>query len=117
MSICDYEGCTALHEAVSFPRFNVPMVMLLLEQGCDPVNLDIFLHDMLINKIFDYNDFTDLYVWYLENYNRAKTLKQLCRIVIQQTLLVSHPKLSRREAVCALKLPASICNFLSAKML
>ncbi len=117
MGICDHEGRTALHEAVSFPHFNTPMVLLLLGEGCDPANLDVFLHDMFANKIFDMVDCVELHAWYADNYRRAKTLKHLCRVVIQQTLLAYRPLLPRCTAVGLLCLPISLQNYVSTKLL
>lgn len=117
MGICDHEGRTALHEAVSFPHFNTPMVMLLLNEGCDPANLDVFLHDMFVKNIFDPNDCYELYVWYKENYGRCKSLQHLCRVVIQQTLLECSPHLPRRTAVKLLCLPTSLQYYVATKLL
>lgn len=38
----DKEGLAPLHMAVKFPKLDIPMVKLLLNNGCDPLNLHAF---------------------------------------------------------------------------
>uniref|UniRef100_A0AA85J6L8 ANK_REP_REGION domain-containing protein n=1 Tax=Trichobilharzia regenti TaxID=157069 RepID=A0AA85J6L8_TRIRE len=47
----DHEGLGPLHMAVKFPKLDIPMVKLLLNYGCDPVNLASFTRWLLVHGI------------------------------------------------------------------
>ncbi|CAH8624982.1 unnamed protein product [Heterobilharzia americana] len=85
----DHEGLGPLHMAVKFPKLDIPMVKLLLNYGCDPVNLASFTRWLLVHGIIPeeciHGD-NELAQWLHWEECNVHSLKHICRVVIQKAL-------------------------------
>jgi len=85
----DKEGMTPLHMAVKFPKLDIPMVRLLLEHGCDSLNLHSFTRWLIAHRVvhedFIAND-ADFSRWLRLQETSVLSLKQICRITLQREL-------------------------------
>ena len=89
MNRADREGMTPLHMAVKFPKLDIPMVRLLLEHGCDSLNLHSFTRWLIAHRVvhedFIAND-ADFSRWLRLQETSVLSLKQICRLTLQREL-------------------------------
>ncbi|CAL8109091.1 unnamed protein product [Calicophoron daubneyi] len=113
----DREGLGPLHMAVKFPKLDIPMVKLLLNYGCDPVNLASFTRWLLIHGIipeeYIHGD-DELAEWLYREECNVRSLKRLCRVAIQRALGNTD---SMRVKLRRLPLPEHLLSYVSMKEL
>ncbi|KAH8856474.1 Homeobox protein Wariai [Schistosoma japonicum] len=113
----DHEGLGPLHMAVKFPKLDIPMVKLLLNYGCDPVNLASFTRWLLVHGIIPeeciHGD-DELAQWLHWEECNVHSLKHICRIAIQKALGYTD---SLRVKVNRLPLPEHLISYVSMKQL
>ncbi|CAH8556681.1 unnamed protein product [Schistosoma turkestanicum] len=113
----DREGLGPLHMAVKFPKLDIPMVKLLLNYGCDPVNLASFTRWLLVHGIIPeeciHGD-DELAQWLHWEECNVHSLKHICRVVIQRSLGSVD---SLRIKANRLPLPEHLINYVSMKQL
>ncbi|CAH8635024.1 unnamed protein product [Schistosoma rodhaini] len=113
----DREGLGPLHMAVKFPKLDIPMVKLLLNYGCDPVNLASFTRWLLVHGIIPeeciHGD-DELAQWLRWEECNVHSLKHICRVVIQRALGYAD---SLRVKANRLPLPEHLISYVSMKQL
>ncbi|CAH8617787.1 unnamed protein product [Schistosoma curassoni] len=113
----DREGLGPLHMAVKFPKLDIPMVKLLLNYGCDPVNLASFTRWLLVHGIIPeeciHGD-DELAQWLRWEECNVHSLKHICRVVIQRALGYAD---SLRIKANRLPLPEHLISYVSMKQL
>ncbi|OON18380.1 ankyrin repeat protein [Opisthorchis viverrini] len=113
----DREGLGPLHMAVKFPKLDIPMVKLLLNYGCDPVNLASFTRWLLVHGIIPqeciHGD-DELASWLHWEERNVRSLKRLCRVAIQRALGTTD---SVRWKIRRLPLPENLLSYVSMKEL
>lgn len=113
----DREGLGPLHMAVKFPKLDIPMVKLLLNHGCDPVNLASFTRWLLMHGIIPqeciHGD-DELARWLQWEECNVRSLKRLCRVAIQRALGNTD---SMRAKLGRLPLPEHLLSYVSMKEL
>ncbi|VDD75147.1 unnamed protein product [Mesocestoides corti] len=123
----DNEGLGPLHMAVKFPKLDLPMIKLLLQHGCDPVNLAAFTrwlmgHGVIPEECFQ-GDGEWLAEWLHREESNVRSLKRLCRAEIQAALGVSPSGgsdasvASTAAKIRHLPLPEHLRDFVSMKAL
>jgi hypothetical protein len=105
--------------AVLFPKLDFPMIFLLLDAGCDPLNLSNFIDWILHNGIVKPEDFTrsELHDWYHQMVKTPASLKHQCRVAIQAIFRKHNHDDNYRLCVQQVPLPKSLQNYVSVKML
>ncbi|KAA3679749.1 uncharacterized protein DEA37_0014411 [Paragonimus westermani] len=113
----DREGLGPLHMAVKFPKLDIPMVKLLLNYGCDPVNLASFTRWLLMHGIIPqeciHGD-DELAQWLRWEECNVRSLKRICRVAIQRAMGNSD---SMRWKIRRLPLPEHLLSYVSMKEL
>lgn len=110
MNAADNAGMTPLHMAVKFPKLDLPMVRLLLENGCDPLNLHAFTKWLLSNNIIPEDQITadeDFAAWLRHQETSVPSLKNLCRLELQRALSTSFSATAASNASASANCSAS----------
>jgi ankyrin repeat protein len=113
----DKEGLAPLHMAVKFPKLDIPMVKLLLNNGCDPLNLSSFTRWLLEHNIIPEDCIerdSEFSSWLRREDSNVRSLKRLCRMEIQRGL--GHTD-SMKNKVKRLPLPDPLQCYVAMKAL
>lgn len=119
MDVSDKEGNAPLHMSLRFPSLNIQLMWLLVQKGCDPINLHNFLDWIIENDIIPRTTlFADknLEEWYNLQKKNPSSLRHTCRVFLHQTMRIGQRDIPR-DKMCRLPLPNSLVDYLSLKLL
>lgn len=119
----DQQGKGPIHAAIAFPCMDLPLLNLLIEAGCDPLNLEEFIRIMLDTGILTPTNMgKELHDWYISERKNPKSLKRICRHWIRVRLIMLKrcqlQEFVLLKDVCGnLPLPGILQRYVSARFI
>ena len=101
--------------AIVFPKLDFPMIRLLIDSGCDPVNLDSFLLWVIHHLKIHTDELNNMLGEWLNHMQKnPKPLKHICRVVIRKWIRtnVTTSRENLIEAVNTIHLPTALKYYL-----
>ena len=119
----DQNGKGPIHAAIAFPCMDMILLNLLIEAGCDPLNIEEFIRIMLETGILTPENMgVYLRKWYVTEKTNPKSLKRLCRHSIRGRLITLmrcqvQEEQPLQSACEKLPLPSIIQKYISVRFI